>query len=1324
MTADPAPQAAPDDPAALRARIVELEARDAEHGRSARIQRAQSRIAEAASDSDDLGAFYATIHGIVGELMYAENFYIALYDADRRLLNYPYAVDSLDSTFPEPTTWEPMGDDAARGVTAYVLRLGRPLYMDLATFKALVASGELEQIGPVEPDSTWLGAPLLSEGRVMGLIAVQTYTADHRYDQADLDVLAFVGRHIGAALTRVRAREEIHARNAELTLVNEIGQALSRELDFDAIIDLVGERIATMFDARTMYIAMYDEAAGRIDFPFELVEGVRRHEGPMVYGDGMTSVVIDRRRPLRMSSRAEMAQNGMVHIGLDGESWLGVPILAAERVLGVIALETLEPNAYTEADERLLGTVAASMGVALENARLFDETKRLLAQTDQRAAELALINDVQRGLAEQLDMQAMYELVGERIRTIFDAQVVDIAVVDRTDGMLHYPYVFEDGQRFPDDPQEATGHHRALVMETRKPLKLDRDIRAWGESMGFPWHIQEGTRVPQSAIFVPLITAGRSAGVISLQNLDREAAFSDRDVDLLSTLASSLSVALENARLFDETKRLLTETDGRAAELAVVNEVGEALSRQLEFDAIIQLVGERVRQLFDVRSIFIALHDPTTNLISWPYDLDEGVPFRRDPYPLGAGMTSTVIRSNRPVRVGSAAEQAAAGAFSVGGTETLSWMGVPIAGASRVIGVIGLESVEEHAFSEADERLLSTLGSSMGVALENARLFDETKRLLTETDERAAELALINGVQQGLAAELDLQAMYELVGDKVQEIFDAQVVDIGIFDLDAGTTSFPYAIERGVRFPDQPAPIAGMTRKLIDERRSLRIDDMNAFNAVFGEQPVVQGEPAKAVLMAPLTSGGQVRGRISLQNLDHTFAFSDADARLLDTIAASLSVALENARLFDETKRLLTETDERAAELAIINEVQRGLAERLEMQSMYDLVGDRLRDIFDAQVLDIGIVDRDDGQIHFPYAIERGVRYPDEPMALIGIRKHVMETREPLLINENAFEVAESYGQPGVISGEAPKSTLWAPLIVGGEATGVVSLQNLDREHAFGDSDVRLLTTLATSLSVALENARLIAETRQRLTELGTVNQIGQAVASQLDLEPMYELVGDLLRDTFAADLVYVAMHDRETDRIEFAYYSEAGERGSQEGFPFGQGLTSHILRTREPLLLNRGEDWDALGQRGVGTPVKSFLGVPIVVSDQAIGVISVQSTQVEGRFGPDDRRLLSTIAANVGTAIQNARLYRETHRRATEMAALVDVGQEISSTLDPTAVLDRIVEHARSLLAGSASAVFLTQPGGQTFQGIVARGLTAEEILADTIDLGEGIIG
>ena len=92
--------------------------------------------------------------------------------------------------------------------------------------------------------------------------------------------------------------------------------------------------------------------------------------------------------------------------------------------------------------------------------------------------------------------------------------------------------------------------------------------------------------------------------------------------------------------------------------------------------------------------------------------------------------------------------------------------------------------------------------------------------------------------------------------------------------------------------------------------------------------------------------GGEVIGRISLQNLDREHAFGEGDVRLLTTLAGSLSVALENARLFEETRQ-------RNAELALINDVQRGLAENLEMQSMYDLVGDRIQEIFDAQIVNI-----------------------------------------------------------------------------------------------------------------------------------------------------------------------------------------------------------------------------------------------------------------------------------------------------------------------------------------------------------------------------------
>ena len=112
---------------------------------------------------------------------------------------------------------------------------------------------------------------------------------------------------------------------------------------------------------------------------------------------------------------------------------------------------------------------------------------------------------------------------------------------------------------------------------------------------------------------------------------------------------------------------------------------------------------------------------------------------------------------------------------------------------------------------------------------------------------------------------------------------------------------------------------------------------------------------------------------------------------------------------------------------------------------------------------------------------------------------------------------------------------------MGDEARGVISLQNLDRENAFSEGDVRLLTTIAASLSVALENARLIAETRQRVSELATVNEVSQAIAAQLDLGTLIGLVGDQMRSTFQADIVYVALVDRGTGMITFPYHSEGG---------------------------------------------------------------------------------------------------------------------------------------------------------------------------------------
>jgi signal transduction histidine kinase/DNA-binding response OmpR family regulator/uncharacterized protein (UPF0297 family) len=877
--------------AAARKRIAQLEAREAEHRRATKVQAALYRIAETASAAQDMQAFYATIHQIVGELMYADNFYIALYDAERKQINFPYFRDEVDEDIPDPAAWTSFGVGDASGATAYVLRVGRPQRITAERSRELSAKGEVLDVGAQSVE--WLGAPLKANGDTVGVIAVQTYREDRRYAPEDLDLLVFVAQHVGAALVRARAIEETRHRNAELAIVNEIGAALARQLDFSAIVDLIGERVGAMFGSHDMFVALYDESANMLSFDYDIAGGVRQ-------------------------------------------------------------------------------------------------------------------------------------------------------------------------------PHQS--------------------------------------------------------------------------------------------------------------------------------------------------------------------------------YPMGPGLTSQVIRSGAPLMLNTADEIQAHGAID-DAVPTGSWLGVPIRAGNRILGVIAIESVREHAFDAADARVLSTLASNMGVSLENARLFDETKRLLAETDERAAELAIITSVQEGLAQNLDMQAMYELVGNKIQEIFDAQVVDIGIVDGRDGLIHFPYAIERGVRFPDEPIEVIGIRKHVIETRAPLVLNERTMEQAVaFGQAGAIQGEPALSSLWAPLVGGEEARGVISLQNLDRENAFSESDVRLLVTLAASLSVALENARLFDETKQ-------RAAELAIINDVQAALAAELDPQAMYELVGARASDVFDSQVVDIVVFNHETGTMGFPFSIERGIRFPYEERPIMGFRKRVLETRQPLLITENLRARGLEVGQPAAIKGEPAKSAIFVPLLVGDEILGIISLQNLDREHAFDDRDVELLTTLAASLSVAVRTGQLVEEAQKRVAELATINSVGDALTREVELARLLPVVGEKLQAAFGADIVYIALLDEERGIIDFPYYAEGGTHQPQEPLELGEGLTSEIIQTRKPLLFNHSEE--AARKVVIGTPARSFLGVPIMVGDRAIGAVSVQSTTKENQFNEADARLLSTVAANLGVAVQNARLFEEAReaRLAAEQA-------------------------------------------------------------------------
>src|SRR5439155_11724827 len=198
-------------------------------------------------------------------------------------------------------------------------------------------------------------------------------------------------------------------------------------------------------------------------------------------------------------------------------------------------------------------------------------------------------------------------------------------------------------------------------------------------------------------------------------------------------------------------------------------------------------------------------------------------------------------------------------------------------------------------------------------------------------------------------------------------------------------------------------------------------------------------------------SGDRALGLIALNDMRREHAFDPSDTRLLETIASGMSIAIENARLFDETQRLLKETEQRNAELAIINSVQAALAAELNMQGIYDAVGDKIREIFNQADLGIRIYDPLTKLIHYPYVYERGQRVAIESSPLLGkgFSAHVLRTRETLVINEDMARHVEAFGSSVLPGTQMEKSAVYVPLIAGDQARGVIDLIDMEHEHAF-----------------------------------------------------------------------------------------------------------------------------------------------------------------------------------------------------------------------------------------------------------------------------------
>lgn len=719
-----------------------------------------------------------------------------------------------------------------------------------------------------------------------------------------------------------------------------------------------------------------------------------------------------------------------------------------------------------------------------ELEKVVDERTKELSH---RVKELAVINSVQDALVRKLDFKGIYEMVGEKIREIFKAEVIDIVGYDKTTNMVEDKYSYEKGDKTLLPPRELKGFRKHIV-QTGEPLLLNSNLEQL--SREYDNQVLYG-EVAKSAVFVPLIDGAKEViGIISLQDMDKENGFTQSDLSLLKTLANSMSVALESARLFDETKRLLKETEQRNAELAVINNVQESLVAQIDIQGIYNLVGEKMREIFNAQAIDIVTYDNQTGLIEDKYSYEKG-----DRTLLGSrpakGFRKHVIDTGSTLKIDRDVEKERAVYDNtvLFGDAAKSLVMVPMFNNNEVAGIISLQNLDkEEAFSESDVSLLTTLVNSMSVALKSARLFDETTRLLKETELRQEELSTINSVQEGLVKEVKSEAIYELVGEKLCSLFNSESVVIRTFDHEKGLETWQYAIEKGERQYADPKPFIWANKQLIKTLQPLFINENYVETAQkYGGTGVSMGQAPKSAVFVPMINSGVVRGSVSLQNIDKENAFSEADLRLITTITNSMGVALENARLFDETTRLLEESKQRAAELSTVNNISKALTSKLDTEDLIKMVGDQLKDLFKANIVYLALLNPKTKTITFPY------QYGDvmAPIKLgEGLTSKIILKGEPLLINKDLQEHREQLGIQKI--GIPAASYLGVPIPVGEENIGVLSVQSTEQENRFNENDLRLLTTIASSVGVALNNAKLFEEVKLAKMEAETASKVAE----------------------------------------------------------------------------------------------------------------------------------------------------------------------------------------------------------------------------------------
>jgi GAF domain-containing protein/ActR/RegA family two-component response regulator len=776
-------------------------------------------------------------------------------------------------------------------------------------------------------------------------------------------------------------------------------------------------------------------------------------------------------------------------------------------------------------------------------------------------------------------------------------------------------------------------------------------------SLTDPWLSQlQAVRAHRTQLALPIPVKGQTWGVMSLISQEQRD-FLSEEIKVLEAVAHQIGQVVERALL-------LAQMEEQSRRLETLARVGHSLTaaRSLE-DVLAAVVGAARGLVADGAARLAIAEGDRLRFCAEAGLLGRLVTERTDSLPFGEGVTGRAAVSHQPVvidRIEASPEVVDLPWLRAEGF--VSGVAVPLLVRERLVGVLNVFTRTPHAFVATDMDLLLSFASHAAIAIDNARLF-------AEAQQSAARYRALFEVSGALASSLNLDQILDAIVERVQGLTGAAAA--GIFRADGETGLLTYARAAGVSAEFLRGLRVrlgeGTAGRAIRERSPVWTADILNDPAIplsTDTRILVEREGYRGVLSVPIFIKGEPYGGLTVYWWQ-PHQVSAAEIEVMTALGGQAAVAIENARLFD---------DERSgrASLSVLLEVNKKIGLLVPTDTLLTGVAEEAMRLLDLDNAGFRLLEGDE-------LVVAGLA-GHAPESMLRPRIKVGESLAGKVVAEGRAVVGHLDSLPDLLPEHMAADRrlgythfMGLPLRVGERIIGVLMFR---ARRAFSRRDQETAEAFAGQAAVAIEHARLYREAAQQAERLRSLARLSQLVSSSLDTD---EVLGGIARAAavlMGVPVVSVWVADTEAETLHARAFSDEPMAATYplRTMAFGQGAIGVVAMQRQVLSIPDAlDDGRVLGEswwREHG--LRSFLGVPILLQDQLLGVLALCG-RAPFQLGPDERELLESFVAQAAVAIRNAGLYSQTAERLEQTRSLLEVAEILNSTLEQPRMLRQV---------------------------------------------------